>query len=183
LRSPARDAKVLAAVTGEVEVHSSGRDPASTVTIPDFLAWDGVALSPPSFSSVGVEVVLLGRRGLAAERKAAGEAARRSAASRGLGGREATVEAFEAEEGVLRQNNPLIYTALKAKDPLERIVEIVYVDPRGSEVAVPVFRDGEYRLLQDYGRKPGRGWALRIRLRTPETFLLVPFALKDVPLP
>ncbi len=83
LKSPARAVTSMKVVSGQVELHVPGRDPASSVTVAKYLSTDGRPLSDPALSANGVEVTVLGPKGIAAERKAAEEAARKEAREAG----------------------------------------------------------------------------------------------------
>ena len=182
LMSPARTAKSLKDVSGRIELYVPGRDPASAVTFQKLASWDGRALSDPALSANGVEVTVLGPKGVAAERKAAGEAARKAARAEGKEAGEVEQAGKSAEESVLSTFDPKWHTVLKVRDPNDRIGAFAFIGAGAKEFpASSSFFSGYTFLVRDpdVGEDPG----LRILLKTPRSLLVRPFALKDVPLP
>lgn len=182
LKSPARTAKSLKTVSGQIEIYVPGRDSASAVAFQKISSRDGRALSDPALSANGVEVTLLGPKGVAAERRAAGEAARKAARSEGKEATEIEEAGKSAEESVLSTFDPKWHTVLKVKDPNDRIGAFAFVGTGAKEFPASSSFFGGYTFLvrdPDAGEDPG----LRILLRTPKSTLVRPFALKDVPLP
>lgn len=182
LESPSRAAKSLTVVSGQVEIYVPGRDPASTVTIQRYLSTDGRPLADPALSSNGVKVTVLGPKGFAAERKAAGEAARKKAREEGLGEYEVE-QRGESAERLMPGFDPKLHTLLKVDDPHDRIGSFGHVDPQGKEAPAWSEIDSGYALLTHPADERGTEWGLRIHLKTPKSMVVRTFALKDVPLP
>jgi hypothetical protein len=182
LKSPSRAATSLKLVSGHVELYVPGRDPASSVTVAKYLSTDGRPLSDPALSANGVEVTVLGPKGIAAERKAAGEKARKEA--REAGRDPADVEELGAseEKNYLSNYDPKYHTVLKVKDPNDRIGAYAHVSPQGKEDPASSSLFSGYVFLT-HAPELGPDWGLRIQLKTPKSMLVRPIALKDVPLP
>lgn len=182
LKSPAREATSLKIVSGQVELYVPGRDPASSVTVARYFSTDGRPLSDPALSANGVEVTVLGPKGIAAERKAAGEAARKEA--REAGRDPADVEELGAseEKNHLSNYDPKYHTVLKVKDPNDRIGAYAHVDPQGKEDPASSSLFSGY-IFMTHDPEVGPDWGLKIQLKTPKSMLVRPFTLKDVPLP
>jgi hypothetical protein len=182
LKSPARAAKSLKVVSGQVELYVPGRDPASSVTVAKYLSTDGRPLSDPALSANGVEVTVLGPKGIAAERKAAGEEARKEAREAGRDPADVEELGASAEKSYLSNYDPKYHTVLKVMDPNDRIGAYAHVSPQGKEdPASSSFFSGYIFMTHD--PEVGPDWGLRIQLKTPKSMLVRTFALKDVPLP
>jgi hypothetical protein len=183
LKSPARSSKSLKVVSGEVEMYVPGRDPGSAVTIPKFASQDGRPLSAPVLSANGIVITILGKNGFAAERKAAGAAARKAALADRDSAEEAGEKAASAEKYFLSNYDPRYHTVLKVKDPKGRIGSYSFVDPQGKEGPASSMLFSGYMFLTHGPDEVGPATSLRIQLKTPKNILRRPFNLKDVPLP
>jgi hypothetical protein len=183
LKSPARAAKSLTVVSGEAELFVPGRDPDSSVTVSQFASQDGRPISSAALSKNDIEITVLGKTGFAAEKKAAGEAARRAALEAGDSAEDAGEKATYAEGDFLSNFDPRYQSLLKVKDPHDRIGSYAYVDPKGVGNPVNNMLIQGYTFLTHGTDAPGADWGLRIQLRTPKSLLVQPFVLKDVPLP
>jgi hypothetical protein len=183
LKSPARSSKSLRIVTGEVELYAPGRDPGSAVTIPKFASQDGRPLSAPVLSANGIVITILGKNGLAAERKAAGAAARKAALAAKDSAEEVREKVASAEKEFLWNYDPRYHTVLKVKDPKNRVGSYSFVDPQGKEEPASSMLFSGYMFLTHGPDEAGPEWGLRIQLKTPKNLLRRPFSLKDVPLP
>ncbi len=184
LKSPSRSAKLLKVVSGQVELYAPGRDPAASVTISKLDTRTDSPLSEQVLKANGVKIVVLSAKGVEAERKAAGDAARKAARERGLGAEDVESEGAWAQKGRLSTYDPKYHTILKVEDPGDRIGSYAWVDPAGRESAASAYPFEGYMFLSNgLNGPPGPDWSLRIQVRTPKNVVIRPFTLKDVPLP
>jgi len=184
LKSPTRAATSLKLVSGQVEIYVPDRDPASSVTVPKYMSADGRPVNDPALASNGVEVTVLGPKGLAAEKKAAAEAARKKARDEGLSADLVEMEGRHAgERDPVPGYDPKLHTLLKVKDPNGRLGSFGHVDPQGKEEPAWSELGSGYALLTHSAEARGPDWGLRIHLKTPKSLLVRPFVQKDVPLP
>jgi len=181
LRNPARKATAVSSVAGEIELFMPGRDPNGTATLPKFLSQPGRPLADPALKANGVEVMVLGKEQLEAEKRRQIDKLRADAKKQKISGErlEAMVEDLsygfpKPEEGEV---------VLRVKAPEGRIQEIVCLDPAGEEKRVSTSEKQGFILLSTWGDKPAPDWSLRIRMKTPKTLARFAYALKDVPLP
>ena len=181
LKNPARKANVVRSVTGEIELYMPGKDPNGIATVPKFMAQAGTPLTSPALKANGVEISVVGKAQLEAEKKRELDKLRQDAKKK-----RTAPEALE--EMVAEFNSEFLKpeegeVVLKVKAPEGRIHEIAYVDGAGEEKRVSMSEKQGFTVLSTWGEKPGPDWSLRVRMKTPRTLARYSFALKDVPLP
>jgi hypothetical protein len=181
LKNPARKADVVGIVSGEVELYMPGRDPNSVATFPKFMAQAGRPLVDPALKANGVEITVMGKEQLDAEKKRQLEKLKQEAKKKGMTGEELEERLAEFGSEFLKPEEGDV--VLKLKAPEGRIQEIVYVDGAGEEKFASMTERGGFAVLSTWGEKPGPDWSLRVRMKTPKSLVRYSFNLKDVPLP
>ncbi len=181
LKNPARKAVVVRSVTGEIELYMPSRDPGSVATVPKFMAQTGRPLVDPALKVNGVEITVVGKDQLDAEKKRQIEKLRQDAKKKKVAAD--TIEEMVAEldsEFLKPEEGDVV---LKLKAPEGRIHEMAYLDGSGEEKRVSMSQKQGFTVLSTWGEKPGPDWSLRVRMTTPKTLARYTFALKDVALP
>ncbi len=181
LKNPARKASRVASVTGEIELYMPVKDPSSVATLPKFMAQPGRPLVDPALKANGVEITVMGKDQLDAEKKRQIDKLRQDAKKKKIAADtlEETVAEFSSE--FLKPDEGDVVVRLKA--PEGRIQEMAYVDGSGEEKRVSMSEKQGFTVLSTWGEKPGPDWSLRVRMMTPKTLARYAFALKDVALP
>ncbi|HEU5161797.1 MAG TPA: hypothetical protein VFV54_01505 [Thermoanaerobaculia bacterium] len=181
LKNPARKARKVSAVSGEIELYLPGKDPNSIAEIPKFVTMGGKVLGHKALKANGVEIAMLSEAQIETERSKRVEAKKKEYAEMGYEGEDLENAVRSATEGLLAvEENELL---VRIKDPEKRIQEISYVDSAG-EVKMVSTRDEEgVVLLSTWGGTPQPDWAIRVSMRTPKNVVRYAFALTDVPLP
>jgi hypothetical protein len=181
LRSPARRARTLKEVSGDVELYLPGRDPNAVATISNIAARAGKRLENPALSASGVSIAMLTEEQLEAEKKRQTDERKEEARKHGVLGEmlESMASAFAGaffapEEGDV---------VLKIDDPESRVVEMALLDASGEDRTTGRSHQQGLTVLSSTHRGPGPDWRLEVRLKTPKTEERRTFALKDVPLP
>ena len=168
LKSPPREATALREVSGEVELLMPGRDPNSVADVKDFLDAPGRSLASPALAASSVELVVLGPAQLEEEKKNAVARATADAKKK-----KATAEMLEfiaetaAENFLVPDEGDVV---LSSKDPEGRIESFALVTPAGEEKRASASSRQGFLVLASWGEKPGPGWTLRVRLKTPKSF-------------
>lgn len=181
LKNPARKANAVKSVTGEIELYMPGKDPNSVATLPKFMAQPGRPLVDPALKANGVEITVMGKDQLDAEKKRQIEKLRQDAKKKKMAAD--TLEEMVADfssEFLKPEEGDVV---LKLKAPEGRIHEIAYVDGAGEEKRVSTSEKQGFTVLSTWGEKPAPDWSLRVRMTTPKTLARYAFALKDVALP
>jgi hypothetical protein len=181
LKNPARKASVVANVTGEIELYMPGRDPNSVATIPKFLASAGRPLASAALRANGVEIIVMGKEQLEAEKKRRLEELKQEAKKQGIAGEALEERIADFSSEFLKPDEGDV--VLKVQSPEGRIQEIAYVDAGGQEKRVAAMQRQGFTVLSTWSGTPGPDWGLRVRMKTPKTLARYSFALKDVPLP
>lgn len=181
MKSAPRKAKVLKEVAADVEVYMPSRDPTSLVTIPKFLGEAGKPIVNPVLQAAGVEITILSKEQIEAERKAYIEKKREESKKMGLASDMIEHLAQVAAESFLASSWVNAY--VKVKDPKATIFDWVYVNPSGEVEGVNCGGEEGYVSLSAQGSEPTPDYGLQVRLKTPKTFARYSFSVKDIALP
>ena len=183
LKNPSRKATKMKEVRGEVELFMPARDPNSVAEVSKFLSFSGKAINHPALKSNGVEILLLSKADIEAERKKIADAHRKEY-------KEAGYEDGEDLESMVR--SMMEYTLnveendvpVRIKDPQNRIQELEYVDSAG-EVKRVYTRDlhEDIGSITTWGDPPAADWKLRVKMKTSKNLVRHAFVLKDIALP
>ena len=181
LKTASRKAKVLKEVEADVELYTPALDPAALVSVPKVLGEAGKPLVSPVLQAAGVEITLLSKEQIEAERKAWGEKKREESKKTGLEGEMLDRIVGIAVESFL--SSSWIDVWLKVKDPKGALFDIVFLDAEGQVQGVNRTTEAGFVGLDPHGGEVGADWGLQVRLKTPKTFKRYTFALKDIALP
>lgn len=181
LRSPARKAKALAEVSGDVELYLPQRDPNAVATIPNISAWAGKRLESTALSASRVSIAMLTEEQLEAEKKRQAEERKEEARKHGALGEmlESMASAF-AQAFFTPEAGDVV---LKIDDPDGRVVQMALLDASGEDQTTGRSHQQGLTVLSSTHRGPKPDWSLEVRLRTPKSEERRSFMLKDVPLP
>jgi hypothetical protein len=181
LRNPARKAKVLAEVSGDIEFYLPGRDPNAVATIPNIPVWAGKRLESPALAASKVGIAMLTEEQLEAEKRRQAEKRKEEARKHGILGEmleplaSAFLQAFFTPEGG--------DVVLMVEDPDGRVVRMALLDASGEDQTTGRMQQQGLTVLSSSRRGPRPDWSLEVRLKTPKTQVLRSFTLKDVRLP
>lgn len=181
LKNPARKANVVRSVTGDIELYMPGKDPHGTANVPKFLAQAGRPLADPALKANGVEITVVGKEQLEAEKKLRLEKMKQEAKKKRTPPELVDEMVAEFNSEFLKPEDGEV--VLKVKAPEGRIQEMVYVNAAGEEKRASMSEKQGFTVLSTWGETPGPDWGLRVRMKTPKTLARYSFALKDVPLP
>ncbi len=181
LRNPARRAKALAEVSGEIELYLPGTDPNAVAMIPRIATWAGEGLESPALSASGVRIAMLTEEQLQAEKKRQAEKRKEDAKKHGVLGEmlEPLASAF-LQAFFTPDPGDVIFSV---EDPGSRIVEMTLRDASGTDQTTGRMQQEGLTVLSSSRRGPAPDWSLEIRLKTAKSLVLRSFALKGVPLP
>lgn len=181
LKNPARGAKTLPAVSGEIELFMPGRDPNSVAEIAKFTTMGGKALAHKALKANGVEIAMLSAAQIDAERKKRADARKKEYAEMGYEGEELESVVQNAIEGLLEVGDGDVL--VRIKDPQKRIQEISYVDAAGDVKMVSTRDDEGVVFLSTWSGAPQPDWTMRVSMRTPKNLVRYAFSLENVALP
>jgi hypothetical protein len=181
LKNPARKANVVASLTGEIELYMPGKDPNSIATIPKFQAQAGRPLASSALKANGIEITVMGKEQLEAEKNRQLDKLKLEAKKKGIAGETLEERIADFSSEFLKPEEGEV--VLKVQGPEGRIHEIVYVNAAGEEKRVMMSDKQGFTVLSTWGEKPGPDWSLRVRMKSPKTLVRYSYALKDVPLP
>lgn len=181
MKSASRRAKALKEVSAEVELYMPALDPSALVTIPKFLGEAGKPIVNPVLQAAGVEITILSKEQIEAERKVYGEKKRAEAKKLGVEGEFLETTVRIAVESFL--SSSWINAYLKVNDPKGAVFDYVYLDAEGKVEGVNRSTESGFVGLGAQGAEPGPDHGLQVRLKTPKTFARYTFTLKDVALP
>ncbi|MBK9087521.1 MAG: hypothetical protein IPL90_00060 [Holophagales bacterium] len=181
MKSASRKAKVLKEISADVELYTPALDPAALVTIPKFLGEAGKPIVNPVLQAAGVEITILSKEQIEAERTAYGEKKRAEAKKMGVEGDFLETTVKMATESFL--SSSWINAWLKVKDPKGAAFDYVYLDAEGKVEEVNRETEAGFVGLGARGTEPGPDYGLQVRLKTPKTFVRYTFTLRDVALP
>ena len=181
LRNPARKAKKVREVSGQVELFLPGRDPAAVARLDAFQSRMDKPAGLPALKAAKAEVTVVSRKTYEAEKKKDAERRRKEAEGAGIGG--AMVEAFaglfEGFMGNVEENDVLV----KVDDPGKKVFEVDVIDSKGTKIdGMGSMTVGTFRILKFSEKLPADA-GLRVYLLTPKSVVTTPFQLKDVALP
>lgn len=181
MRNPARKAKKVREVSGQVELFVPGRDPAAVARLDGFLSRMDRPATSTALKAAQAEVTVVSRKTYEAEKKKDAERRKKDAESAGIGG--AMVEAFsglfEGLMGDIEENDVL----LKVTDPGKKVFNVEVFDSKGARIdSGGSMSVGSFRILKFSEKLPADA-SLRIYVLTPKSVLTAPFQLKDVALP
>ncbi|MCM2316998.1 MAG: hypothetical protein NDJ92_17755 [Thermoanaerobaculia bacterium] len=181
LKNPSRDAVVVKEIRGEVELYMPDKDKDAVVVLPKFQSLAGKPVSNKALKANGIEVSVIGKAQLEAEKKKASKAKADGLKKEGVDDETIKwmVSSFEDSFFVPGEGE----IALKVNDPNKRVHEYALLDGAGTPQRVyPRDQDGLI-VLSTYGSAVDPSWGLQIKLRTPKTMAHHTFALNDVELP
>lgn len=181
LRNPARKAKTVREVSGQVELFLPGRDPASVAKLDGFQSKMDRPAASPALKAAKAEVTVVSRKTYEAEKKKDAERRKKEAEGSGIGG--AMVEAFsalfEGFMGAVEENDVLV----KVDDPGKKVFDVEVVDSKGAKLdGGGSMTIGSFRILK-FSEKVPADAGLKIYLLTPKSLVTTPFQLKNVALP
>ncbi len=181
LRNPARKAKKVREVSGQVELFLPARDPAAVARLDGFLSRMDRPAAVPALKAAKAEVTVVSRKTYEAEKKKDAERRKKESESAGIGG--AMVEAFsglfEGLMGDIEENDVL----LKVNDPGKKVFNVEVFDSKGTKIdGGGSMTVGGFRILKFPEKLPADA-SLRVYLLTPKSVVTMPFNLKDVALP
>lgn len=180
LRNPARKAKTVREVSGQVELFLPGRDPASVARVDGFASKTDKPAVSPALKAAKAEVTVVSRKTYEAEKKKDAERRKKESEGAGIGG--AMVEAFAGLfEGFLtvEENDVLV----KVTDPGKKVFDVDVVDSKGTKIdGAGSMTVGTFRILKFPEKLPADA-SLRVYLLTPKSLVTTPFQLKNVALP
>lgn len=182
LKNPARAAMSVKEVRGEVELYMPGKDPNSVAEIARFVSFSGKPLAHKALKANGVEIALLSKPQIEAERKRIADAKRKEYKADGWEDGESLDQTIASvlETALPVEESDLL---LRIKDPSQRIQELAYVDAAGEVKRISTREEEGLTWLSTWGEKPQGDWKLRISMKTPKNMVRHSFAVKDVPLP
>jgi hypothetical protein len=181
LRNPARKAKTVREVSGQVELFLPGRDPASVAKVDGFQSKMDRPAASPALKAAKAEVTVVSRKTYEAEKKKDAERRKKEAEGSGLGG--AMVEAFsalfEGFMGAVEENDVLV----KVDDPGKKVFDVEVVDSKGAKLdGGGSMTIGSFRILK-FSEKVPADAGLKVYVLTPKSLVTTPFQLKNVALP
>lgn len=182
LKNPSRTAKSLKELSGEIELFVPARDPNGAAKLPKFLSLAGKPVSNPALKANGVEISILTKAQVAAERKKAEEAERARLKKEGYDDAEAIASSVESALWSFPkgEDNEVV---LRVKDPKGAIQEIKAFDGEGNRMFAGGSDEAGLRVLKFWGDPPKPDWSLVVELRTEKNLLRHTFAFRDLPLP
>lgn len=181
LRNPARKAKVLRALSGEIELYLPGRDPQAVARIPRFASFAGRTLESPALAASGVTLAYLTAEQFEAEKKTQAAKRKEEAKKSGVLGEmlEPLASAFLSAFFSPSAGDVI----LKIGDPGGRLVQLRLVDAAGEDKTSGRAQQQDLAVLSSSARGPEPDWSLEVRLKTSNSLERRSFSLTDVPLP
>ena len=182
MKNPPRKAKVLKEVAGEIELFVPSRDPNGEARLPAFLELAGRAVSHPALKANGVELTVLSKDQLDAERKVAENAARARAKKEGITDEEAVKGVVEGDlySFPKGEENEVV---LRVKDPKKAIQEVKVLDGAGNRVFAAGLDEAGLRVLKFWSDKPKPDWSMTVEMQSDRSLVRQTFAFRDLPLP
>jgi hypothetical protein len=183
LKNPAREARFIESIKGEIELFQPNPKNGSQVTIKRFLESPGKHYSHPALEKSKVQVSYVTKEFYEAQKKREMENAKNKQMEQvGQEFGEAFSKLFEGMfAGFMGDAKNSIH--LIVNDPKNRIVDFAFIDSDGNLVK-PMSRSN-MRTLRTYGFQelPAPDLQLVIYLDTPDSVKKVPFSLDKVALP
>jgi hypothetical protein len=185
LKNPAREARTIQIIKGEVELFHPDDNNGGIAEIPNFLAVKpGQNLSHPALSKLNIAIQAMTRETYETHKKIEMENAKKNPKFEKLGEEVGTalMQAFEGMfSGMMGDDKNSLYFLIK--DPQHKLVDLRFRDATGGQINSNWSSSmGEIR---SYGFKspPAKTMKLVVYLATPGAVSLIPFELKDIPLP
>ncbi len=181
LRNPARRAKSVREISGQVEVFLPDRDPAAVASADRFLSRMDRPIAASALKAAQTEATVVSRKTYDAEKKKDDERKKKESESAGLAG--AMVSAFsglfEGLFGEIGENDLLI----RVNDPGKKVFGVEVFDAGGKRIDDSgSMKVGDFWILKFTEKLPADA-SLRIYLMTGKALVTAPFSLKDVALP
>jgi hypothetical protein len=181
LKNPARAATKVTEVRGEIELYMPSKDPNSVAEVPKFLSFSGKPIAHKALKANGVEIALISKAQLDAEKKKMADAKRKGYAADGYEGESLDQMMSSYLESLLTlEASDLV---VRVKDPNKRIQDIAYVDAAGEVKRVTTRDEEGLTRLSTWGEVPQPDWKLRVNMITAKNMVKHAFVVKDVPLP
>ncbi|MFN7987663.1 MAG: hypothetical protein U0529_09335 [Thermoanaerobaculia bacterium] len=182
MKNPPRKAKVLKEVAGEIELFVPSRDPNGEASLPRFLELAGQPVAHAALKANGVELEILSKAQLAAERKKAEDAARAKLRKNGVTDAESLKEMVEGELYSFPKGEEG-EVVLRVKDPKKAIQEIQAADAAGNPVFSGKSESAGLTTLSFWNEKPKPDWTLKVRMQSARSLVRYTFSFRDLPLP
>jgi hypothetical protein len=183
LATPSRKATKVKEIRGEVELFMPSKDPNSVADVSKFLSYSGKALNHKALKGNGVEIILLSKAQIEAEKKKIADAKRKEYKDAGYeDGEDLENNVKNAVEWSLNPEPSDV--VVRIKDPKKNIEELEYVDAKGEAKRVHtrnLYEDID--AITTWGDAPGPGVTLRVKMKTAKNMVRYPFVVKDVTLP
>jgi len=181
LRNPARRAKSVREISGQVEVFLPDRDPAAVASADRFLSRMDRPIAASALKAAQTEATVVSRKTYDAEKKKDDERKKKESESAGIAG--AMVSAFsglfEGLFGDIGENDLLI----RVNDPGKKVFGVEVFDAGGKRIDdAGSMKVGDFWILKFTEKLPADA-SLRIYLMTGKALVTAPFSLKDVALP
>ena len=181
LRNPARRAKSVREISGQVEVFLPDRDPAAVASADRFLSRMDRPIAASALKAAQTEATVVSRKTYDAEKKKDDERKKKESESAGIAG--AMVSAFsglfEGLFGDIGENDLLI----RVTDPGKKVFGVEVFDAGGKRIDdAGSMKVGDFWILKFTEKLPADA-SLRIYLMTGKALVTAPFSLKDVALP
>ena len=181
LKNPPRSVGKVKEVRGEIELYMPSKDPNSVAEVAKFLSFSGKPVAHKALKANGVEIALVSKAQLEAEKKKATEAKRKEYADAGYEGESLDEMVKQVMESWMNvEPSDLV---VRLKDPDHRIQDIAYVDASGEVKRVSTREEEGFTLLSTWGEVPQPDWKLRVNMITAKNMVKHAFVVKDVPLP
>jgi len=182
MKNPPRKAKALKEVSGEIELLVPSRDPNGEAKLAGFLGLAGKPIANAALRANGVEISILTKAQVDAERKKAEAAETAKLKKEGYDDPDtirSTVESAlsyfpKGEEGEV---------VLKVKDPKKAVQEIKAFDGKGERVFSGSSEQAGFRVLSFWNEKPKPDWSLSVVMVSDRSLVRHTFTFRDVPLP
>lgn len=183
VKNPPRKAKKVKEVRGEIELFMPARDPNSVADVPKFLSFSGKTIAHKALKANGIEITLVSKAQIEAERKKIAEAKRKEYKEAGYSDGEDLENTIKGiMEYTLNVEPSDVPVRITDKD--NRIQALEYVDAAGEVKPVHARELHEdIRSITTWGDAPGKDTRLRVKMKTPKNLVRHSFVLKDIVLP
>ena len=182
MKNPPRKAKALKEVSGEIELFVPSRDPNGEAILARFLSLAGAPVANAALKANGVEITILSKAQLGAERKKREDAERAKAKKEGVTDPE-TISSMVENELYSFPKGEEGEVVLKVKDPRKAIQEMKAFDAEGNRVFASDMEEKGFRVLKFWNEKPKADWSLRVEMRSEKSLVRQTFVFRDIPLP
>lgn len=181
LKNPSRSTAKLKEVRGEIELYMPSKDPNSTAEVAKFLSFSGKPVTHKALKANGVEIALISKTQLEAEKKKLAAAKRKEYVDAGYDTESLDQMITSYTESLLTlEPSDLV---VRVKDPDKRIQDIAYVNAAGEVKRVSARDEEGLTLLSTWGEVPQPDWKLRVNMITAKNMVKHSFVVKDIPLP